>query len=364
MPNYLFKENPRRKGRRLPPKEWFYYMYERVKKNLSRRGFKPRPGSPYRTIPQVAKAIVGGMWWGTYDGLHESTKRKILSEVIRNRAKGKAKVVTGSKGSINKKEVIKEVGKKVADSIYGKLKLTKAEISEAKQLLRKPAIERMPPALRAVAPNPRKKKFTPPFRVETWFERDRASIVVYDAKDRTVAEWWDEAVQEMFIDGFFTHSKGEKALKKSVLEYLAYLGVIKKEDAYVSNPELLIITGNPGIDFADKKHPPTLAQLKREYPELWKQAMKLHKKFHNVDPETVQLQWVEAEVPPVLIKMGDAPDVTYHVKGASKKQKKMPFKHDYKGKVHVCTDVRGKAIFHIPDAKKGKNVRVDDWVRG
>jgi len=279
MANYLFK-NPG-KGKRRPPKEWFYYTVERVKQKLKKRGFKHRPGSPYKTIPQVAKAIVGGMWWGTTDGLHESTKRDIISEVIKNRAKGKAAVVT-SDGTLTKKEVKSEVGKKAAESIYKKLKLTKTEIKEAKQLKRGvPAIERI-------------------------------------AERRMVAP----------------------------------------------NPSLLVVTGNPGIDLHDKGNPPSLEDFKEAYPELWKAAMKQYKKFHGVVPETVQMQWVDSDVPPILIKMGDAPDVTYHVKGASKKQKKIPFKHDYKGVVHVCTDANGRMIFHIPDAKKGKNVKVTDWVRG
>jgi len=281
MANYLFKENPRRKGRRLPPKEWFYYMVERVKKNLHKRGFRPRPDSPHRTIPQVAKAITGGMWWGTFDGISPTMKRKILKEVISNRAKGKVAVVTGRKGSISKAAVKRAIGETAAKRLYNKLELTKTEIDEARQLLKRgmPAIER---ARRRVA----------------------------------------------------------------------------------ANPELLIITGNPGVDLMDKKKPPTLADFKKAYPELWKKALKMHRRFHGVDPETVQLQWVESDVPPIMVKMGDAPDVTYHVKGNSRKQKKIPFKHDYKGKVHVCTDINGKAIFHIPDAKKGRNVRVSDWVRG
>lgn len=363
MANYLFKENPRRRGRRLPPKEWFYYMVERVKKNLQKRGFRPRPGSPYKTIAQVAPAIVGGMWWGTIDGLRHETKRGILMNVIRNRASGKVAVVTGRKGAISRAEVEKTIGRQAAAALYGKLKLTKTEIAEAKELLRRgiPAIERVP-ELRKAVPNPRRKKFTPPFRVDTWFERDRSSVVIYDVNDNVVAEWWDDDVQQLFEDGFLVAGKGEKALKKSALEYAAYLGLIDKE--YASNPELLLITGNPAIDLMDKKRPPSFDDFQRAYPKLWKKALKKHKEFHGVDPGSIELQWVDADVPPILVKMGDAPDVTYHVKGASRKQKKIPFKHDYKGKVHVCTDVDGKVIVHIPDAKKGRGVKITDWVHG
>jgi len=361
MTNYLFKENPRQRGRRLPPKEWFYYMVERVKKSLQKRGFRPRPGSPYKAIPQVASAITGGMWWGTIDGLKPETKRGILMNVIRNRAGGKVAVVTGRKGAVGRKEVEREIGKTAAARLYDKLKLTKTEIAEAREILRRgiPAVERIP-RLKKVAPNPRK-KFKPPFRVDVWEERDRLSIVVYDAKDREVAEWWDDDARGMFENGFF---KSGKALEDSVLKYLVDIGRIEEKDYYATNPELLLITGNPGIDLMDKNHPPTLADFQKAYPELWKKALRKHKEFHGVDPESVQLQWVDADVPPIMIKMGDAPDITYHVKGASKKQKGIPFKHDYKGKVHVCTDVDGKVIVHVPDAKKGRSVRVTDWVRG
>lgn len=267
----------------MPPKEWFYYMVERIKKRLKETGFKPRPGSPYRTISQVAPAIAGQQWWGTRDGMKPETKQRILREVIRNRARGKAVVVTGREGSITKAQARKEIGSKAADRLYKRLKLTSNEIKEAKQLLKVgvPALER---AL---------------------------------ARPRVAA-----------------------------------------------NPELLIITGNPGVDLMDKKHPPTLEEMRQAYPEMYKAAIAQHKKFHGVEPESMKLQWVDSDVPPFMVIMGEAPDITYHVKGKSRKQKKIPFKHDYKGKVYVCSDVKGKIIAHIPDNVKGKNVRVTDWVRG
>jgi hypothetical protein len=48
--------------------------------------------------------------------------------------------------------------------------------------------------------------FKKPYRVETWFERDRKSIVVYDANDREIAEWWDDDVDEMVESGYFDAS--------------------------------------------------------------------------------------------------------------------------------------------------------------
>jgi hypothetical protein len=62
--------------------------------------------------------------------------------------------------------------------------------------------------------------FAKPYRVETWFERDRSSIVVYDADDREIAEWWDDDVQDMFESGYFTPGRGERVLADSVLAYI------------------------------------------------------------------------------------------------------------------------------------------------
>jgi hypothetical protein len=67
--------------------------------------------------------------------------------------------------------------------------------------------------------------FKKPYRVKTWFERDRSSIVVYDANDREIAEWWDDDVQDMFESGYFTSGKGERALADSVLGYVKEKGL-------------------------------------------------------------------------------------------------------------------------------------------
>ena len=42
-------------------------------------------------------------------------------------------------------------------------------------------------------------------RIETWFERDRQHVELIDDSDgneRTIIEWWDEAVSEAVEDGF------------------------------------------------------------------------------------------------------------------------------------------------------------------
>jgi len=60
-------------------------------------------------------------------------------------------------------------------------------------------------------------------RVDTWFERDRASIVVYKG-DTEIAEWWDDDVRQMFEDGFFNN----RNLEKSVIDYCKSVGIIRE----------------------------------------------------------------------------------------------------------------------------------------
>lgn len=69
--------------------------------------------------------------------------------------------------------------------------------------------------------------------VEHWFERDRAFVGIQDVKSgEYLAEWWDDAVKELFEDGFF-YSPGlgfripaEIAkFKKSVIDYAVGVGL-------------------------------------------------------------------------------------------------------------------------------------------
>jgi hypothetical protein len=71
-------------------------------------------------------------------------------------------------------------------------------------------------------------KFKPPFHVDVWQERDRTSIVLFDADDVVVAEWWDDDAQQMFEDGFFVSNKGARRLEQSVIEYAREMGIIPK----------------------------------------------------------------------------------------------------------------------------------------
>ncbi len=43
-------------------------------------------------------------------------------------------------------------------------------------------------------------------RINTWFERDRASVVLETLDGTTIIEWWDEAVEEAVQDGFLDSS--------------------------------------------------------------------------------------------------------------------------------------------------------------
>lgn len=69
-------------------------------------------------------------------------------------------------------------------------------------------------------------KFTPPYTVDIWEERDRLSIVVTDSNDNTVAEWWDDEARQMFEDGFFKAGIRKEVLANSVIEYLKSMGRI------------------------------------------------------------------------------------------------------------------------------------------
>lgn len=67
-------------------------------------------------------------------------------------------------------------------------------------------------------------------RLETWFERDRASVILYNDKtDESILEFWDEEVEEAKEDGFLTFGKGQEALHQSCREYANSLGLMEKK---------------------------------------------------------------------------------------------------------------------------------------
>lgn len=64
------------------------------------------------------------------------------------------------------------------------------------------------------------------YSVDTWFERDRASIIVYKGNigDKVIAEWWDEEVWDLVELGFLNSDNW----KESAIEYCKHLGIIKE----------------------------------------------------------------------------------------------------------------------------------------
>lgn len=65
------------------------------------------------------------------------------------------------------------------------------------------------------------------FKIETWFERDRAHVALINTKtDETVIEWRDDEVAEAVEDGFLN----PKNWKKSALEYAKSLNLIWGEN--------------------------------------------------------------------------------------------------------------------------------------
>jgi hypothetical protein len=67
--------------------------------------------------------------------------------------------------------------------------------------------------------------------VEMWFERDRAHVEIRDKKTgKTLAEWWDDDVRQMFEDGFFRGwggYSGSPELARSVIEYAKSVGILR-----------------------------------------------------------------------------------------------------------------------------------------
>ncbi len=63
-------------------------------------------------------------------------------------------------------------------------------------------------------------------KVDTWFERDRAHVRLFDEEtDDTVIEWWDEDVAQAVEDGFLD----PKDYEGSAIEYAESLGLIEEE---------------------------------------------------------------------------------------------------------------------------------------
>lgn len=85
-------------------------------------------------------------------------------------------------------------------------------------------------------PDTKKKPTRYDVEIHTWFERDRQHIEIRDKKtDKTLAEWWDDAVTEMFEDGFFKpgtirhEGMSGREFENSILEYAEDMGILAKE---------------------------------------------------------------------------------------------------------------------------------------
>jgi hypothetical protein len=66
------------------------------------------------------------------------------------------------------------------------------------------------------------------YSVSTWFERDRAHVMVTDNETNTcVVDWWDDAVREMIEDGFFEPKEWEG----SVLKYCHMHNILKNPNS-------------------------------------------------------------------------------------------------------------------------------------
>ncbi len=72
-----------------------------------------------------------------------------------------------------------------------------------------------------VSTNPRSSRREPDYQVDTWFERDRAHVALYDG-DEIIMEWWDEEVWEAVDDGFLDPQDWEG----SAIEYAKEHGLV------------------------------------------------------------------------------------------------------------------------------------------
>lgn len=88
------------------------------------------------------------------------------------------------------------------------------------------------------------------FRVDTWFERDRAYVGLVNTKtEETVVEWWDDQVHEAIQDGFLD----PRDYKKSALEYAKSMKLIWGENRPVKNPKKILKAHKQRISLKIKK---------------------------------------------------------------------------------------------------------------
>lgn len=116
---------PRGKGKagELPPREWFYYVRERILRKLKEIGYTPRLGSPHKTQNQLADAMAGELWWRA----EPATKKAIFRHVKKARKSGKKAIIT-RKGIVPPKKVVTKLGKSAAAKVFEKIGMSPAKI--------------------------------------------------------------------------------------------------------------------------------------------------------------------------------------------------------------------------------------------
>jgi len=79
----------------------------------------------------------------------------------------------------------------------------------------------------------KRKPYRSDVKVGSWVERDRIGIWITDKRtDKTIAEWWDEDVREMFEQGWFKpgdirhQTITGRAFEESVLDYAECVGIL------------------------------------------------------------------------------------------------------------------------------------------
>jgi len=79
--------------------------------------------------------------------------------------------------------------------------------------------------------------------VQVWEERDRLHIEIRNRRTgKTIMEWWDDDARQMFEDGFFD----SRRLKRSVIEYAQYVGLLAKGNPRSRNPATYWVVYVPG----------------------------------------------------------------------------------------------------------------------
>ena len=124
---------PRGRGKKgeLPPREWFYYVRERILRKLKETGYLPKPGSPHKTQAKLADAMAGELWWRA----DAPTKKAIFRHVKKARKGGKKMVIT-RKGAVPPKKVVAKLGKSAAAKVFEKIGM----VSQARKFAANPQL--------------------------------------------------------------------------------------------------------------------------------------------------------------------------------------------------------------------------------